>query len=259
MNDIVIRVMNGKYNISPDVIYNRFDLVYKTDEFIHIFFSGEEWNIPLRIEKGIAYLGLYLVEMPQIVFENLIDFVFREMPIYRIYVKKSKNNYKGRLQQGNHFRIELPDTIEELMGRMSKKGRYNYGRNRRQLQGLGNLKYMHYERENDLEDIVKIFFAFKYVTHGRKYDMSPREYIKKYMISDAYAITLDERIIAVLLSCEQCDCVYFDNFSYDMEYARYSLGFHIYVYFLGELIKRRRKEVFLLGGGVRIQEEVWKY
>lgn len=138
----------------------------------------------------------------------------------------------------------MPDTFDSLLGRLNKKGRYNYNREKRLLQELGIIEYAHCDTEQAVNEAVSVFFDFKYKTHGRDYHMLPEEYVRTYLPDNAYWMKLDGKIIAVLLSCEQCECVFLENLSYDMEYSKYSVGFQIYVYFLGEMIKKGKKEVY---------------
>ncbi|MCM1047902.1 MAG: GNAT family N-acetyltransferase [Clostridiales bacterium] len=248
MESINIELLEGTYIINPDVIYNRFDMVYGTRKYIHVLQGNHEWSIPYRIENNTAYLGLYLVDMPQEVFNLLVRFVFKQdRHISRIYLKKSRNNYHGHIREGNHFRIELPDTSDSLLMRLSKK-RCEYRRKKRRLNDVGTVEYMHYDSVEALNNIAAIFLELKYKTHGKDYHMSPEEYIKNYFVSDAYTININGKIVAVLFSCEQCSCVYLENLSYDAEYEKYSVGFQIYVYFLEEMIRKGKRHIYLGGG-----------
>ncbi len=249
MNNIDIDMIEGIYDITPDIIFNHFDLIYGSKKYVHIMTDTKEWTIPFRAENNVAYLGLYLVDMPKDVFDKLISFIFRKnRNIQKIYLKKSKNNYHNHIRQGNHFRVELPETFDSLLARLNKKGRYNYNREKRLLHELGNIEYLHCNTADTLNDVISAFFNFKFQTHGRDYQMLPEEYVRTYFVSDAYSINLDGKIIAVLLSCEQCDCVFLENLSYDTEYCKYSVGFQIYVFFLQEMIKKGKKQVYTGGG-----------
>ena len=86
--------------------------------------------------------------------------------------------------------------------------------------------------------------------------MLPEEYVRTYFVSDAYSINLDGKIIAVLLSCEQCDCVFLENLSYDTEYCKYSVGFQIYVFFLQQMIKKGKKQVYTGEGTMIIKNDL---
>lgn len=249
MNNISIELLEGTYNTNPDVIFNRFDLLYNSNQYIYIVADAQQWTVPYKIEGNIAFLGLYLVEIPKNIFDELIHFIFQQnRHIHKIYLKRSRNNYHKHIRQGNHFRIELPDTFDSLLERLSKKGRYNYKREKRLLHNIGDVEYMHYDTQASLNNIVAVFFSFKYKTHGRDYHMLPEEYVKNYSVSDAYSMQVNGKIVAVLLSCEQCECVFLENLSYDIEFEKYSVGFQIYVFFLSEMIKKERKHIFLGGG-----------
>lgn len=86
MNKVYIEMEKGTYTVAPDIIFNRFDLAYGTSRYVHITADTKEWSVPIRTEGNVAYLGLYLVDMPQDVFDKLISFVFKEnRHVKRIY------------------------------------------------------------------------------------------------------------------------------------------------------------------------------
>ena len=52
----------------------------------------------------------------------------------------------------------------------------------------------------------------------------------------------------MMFSCEQCPIVYLENFSFDIQYSRYSPGQQIYEYVMTRLIEKQFNSVFLAGG-----------
>lgn len=235
--------------IQPDVLYNRFDLKYGDDTHVLCLLGEKQWAIPLHIDHKTAYLGLYLVAIPEQIFDGLIRFVFKKYRrVDKIRCFYSLNNYDGQFVSFNHYRVMLPDTEEELLGRMNKKGRYNLNRERRMLEKLGNVQYLHYSSPNIPEGIIKKFFELKEKTHGYNPHMRKSKYTEDACISDAYVITLEENVIGIAFTCEQCDCVYLENITYDMDYSKYSVGFSCYEYCLRKLIEKNKKEIFLGSG-----------
>jgi len=208
-----------------------------------------EWIIPLHIDHRTAYLGLYLVGIPQVIFDGLIRFVLKRYKrVDKIRCFYSLNDYEGQFLPFRHYRVILPKTEEELLGRMNKKGRYNLTRERRMLGELGEVSYLHYSGSDIPPDAIKRFFELKEKTHGYNPHMRKSTYVEDACISDIYLVMLDGMIIGIALTCEQCECVYLENITYDMDYAKYSVGFSCYEYCLSKLIEKHKKEIFLGSG-----------
>lgn len=55
-------------------------------------------------------------------------------------------------------------------------------------------------------------------------------------------------LAAMMFSCEQCPIVYLENFSFDIQYSRYSPGQQIYEHVMTRLIEKQFKSVYLAGG-----------
>lgn len=242
-------VDDWKGEICPDVIFNRFDLKYNAGKFLLCTCHDEKYIIPVYESDGIAFLGVYLCEIPGDIFNRAIKYVFASnKAIKRIRIIYSLNNYCNELSPYNHWRIVLPGSADELFERMSKKGRYNLKREKRLLNELGEIIYRHYEAPDIPEYVVHKFFELKERTHGYNPHMKKSSYIEDASISDAYTISVGDDIIAVAFSCEQCDCVYLENITYDTQYAKYSIGFLCYVFCLENLIEKGKQEIFLGGG-----------
>lgn len=250
MNDTTkYSVIHGGGVTQPDVLFNRFDLKYGDDTQVLCSSADRQWVIPLHIDHRTAYLGLYLVVIPQHIFEGLIRFVLtRYKGIDKIRCFYSMNNYEEQFSSFNHYRVILPKTEEELLGRMNKKGRYNLARERRMLNELGNVQYIHYSSPTIPADVIKRFFALKEKTHGYNPHMRKNTYVEDACISDAYTVMLDGIVIGIALTCEQCECVYLENITYDTDYSKYSVGFSCYEYCLSKLIEKHKKEIFLGSG-----------
>ncbi len=250
MNDTIkYSVIHGGGVTQPDVLYNRFDLKYGDDTQVLCSSADMQWMIPLHIDHRTAYLGLYLVEIPQFVFDGLIRFVLKRYKrVDKIRCFYSLNNYEGQFLPFNHYRVILPKTEEELFRRMNKKGRYNLTRERRMLGELGEVLYLHYSGPDIPPEAIKRFFELKEKTHGYNPHMRKNTYVKDACISDVYLVMLDRMIIGIALTCEQCECVYLENITYDMDYSKYSVGFSCYEYCLSKLIEKHKKEIFLGGG-----------
>ena len=182
------------------------------------------------------------------------------------------NNYHIQLMNSGFdnylFRIKLPDNIEQLDLRLSSKGRYNIRREKRLVNdSFGDYQFVECMPNTTLAGILmESYLEFKMKTYGKDYGLNLEEYCKKYHVSKIYGLLLgEEKIVgAVLLSCEQCPCVYLENLSYNPDLSKYSLGKIIYDEYLKSLVEKEYKELFLNDGDYSykkrygsIQEHAW--
>ena len=151
----------------------------------------------------------------------------------------------------NHFRIEIPQSVEDLNSRLSRRFRYNLRHEKKLLtEAVGAITFEEYNVQNFPDDLMTEYFRLKKITHNRDYHMTAQEYIDCYHVSNAYVLRKidDGQIISMVLSCEQCPTAYIENITYDTAYAKYSPGIMVYTYFLEALIRKKYPEVFLMGG-----------
>ena len=242
--------------VKPDFIYNRFDRwEVKTDQ-VNLWCCEEEGKkiyFEILISGRTAKLGIWLMPIN----EDLLKHILRE--IFRAYKEISvisfENGYSpafGKNIQKNHFRIELPGSVEELDKRLSKKGRYNIRREKRLLRDAND--------GYEIEDIPALasealvvwekYFEYKKVTHNTDYHMTILEYCSKYHVTDVYVLYVGEKkhIASIILSCEQCEIAYIENLTYDIELSEFSPGQILYDEYLKKLINKGFREIYLLGG-----------
>jgi hypothetical protein len=145
--------------------------------------------------------------------------------------------------------------MQELSSRLSAKGRYNISREKKIIQKeLGDFVIGEYCREEISDELIGTYFAMKEQTHGTDYHMSPKQYVQRYDVTNAYTLEIGGRVLAVLFSCEQCPNVYLENLSYLSEYAKYSPGKILYDEFLSRLIDRKKESLFLAGGDLNYKK-----
>lgn len=241
-------VENEKINIEPEVIFNRPDILNKN--YVLLFISHEKGSryLFVEIDENIANAGSFLMPITLAEAKTVNRYIFKKFKnIDEINWKNIPFKF-GVWKNSFQKLIDLPTDCEELKKRLTSKNRYNLRREQRLIQEqLGDLKFEMYD-ESVPPDIVESYFAFKNVTHNRDYHMTPEEYIKTYCVSTAYVMRTAKEILAILFSCEQCECVYFENFTYNTKYQSYSLGSIIYDFFLEQLVRKGKKSVFLGGG-----------
>ena len=240
--------------VNPNFIYNRFDLWTGhegcTHETLCITDGTNEFYVQVLYENDTAELGLWLSKIPGEYAKELSRYIFRKhrevkrIKFQRCFTDISVSN------KTNHFRIEIPASIEELNQRLTHKFKYNMRRERKMLEAeAGSLTFEEYEAGKFPDDLFTSYFRLKEQTHGRSYHMTGKEYTGTYHVSNAYVIRGGKgEIISLVLSCEQCPVTYIENLTYDTKYSKYSPGKMIYHYFLEALIRKGTKELYLSGG-----------
>lgn len=233
-----------------NLIYNRFDLIYGNDyRNLDVSFQNSEYHIAMHQERNKAILNLWGRELPQYVFEKVVDKVFQSSSDIRyIEIIQGGNNYNGYLCQGTDVRVILPETKEELLQRLKAKHQYNLKRQMRMIEErYGRVSGTVYTSDIP-DDIVNRYFEWKKESHGIDYGLSPREYLDKYHVTDALLVKAHEKPIGIVFYCLVEDTAYLENFSYNDELIHYSPGYLSYVLFLEELIRRKCKLLYLGGG-----------
>lgn len=234
--------------ISPDFIYNRFDLF--CDNFIVLMAErGQEKHIiEARLFDNYAELGIWKMHISNELLKEISDFLFHKyahIGYTKFFFCKTKGNYR----EVRHFYIDLPDSADSFLQRRSSKSCRRLNSKRHQAEReIGPINYYEYNIENCPEEVIKRYNCWKEKTHhiGNIEDIS--SYFHKYHISNIYVMYFGKNISAILFTCEQCPIVYFENFSYDIQYSKYSPGQQIYEYMMIRLIEKKSRCIFLGGG-----------
>lgn len=245
----MIQEVGKKYitEISPDFIYNRFDLF--CDNFIVLMAErGQEKHIiEVRLFDNYAELGIWKMNISKELLENISDFLFHKYA-HIGYVKFFFCDTTGNYKEVKHFSIDFPDSTDDFLQRRSSKSRHRLNKQRHQAEReIGPITYQEFKKENCPDDIIKYYNIWK----KRKYNIGEIEaqsYFQKFHVSDIYVLYLGNNIAAMMFSCEQCPIAYLENFSFDIQYSRYSPGQQIYEYVMTRLIDKKFKRVFLAGG-----------
>lgn len=237
----------GVYKINPDFIYNRYDLVLSD----YVILKIDDKFVEVKIHQNETELGIWLMGIERGQVESVCKYIFDNYP----NIKKIKYQFSyhpiGYYTTKNHFKIYLPDTIEELSSRLSSKGKYNIKREKRLIEeDLGDITIKEYKSSDIPLEVINTYFTFKEKTHHIDYHMSPKEYLENYYVSDVYVMYAGDKIVSMVLSCEQCEVVYIENLTYDTNYSKYSAGQVLYDYYLKRLVEKEKKEIFLAGGNL---------
>ena len=245
----MIQEVDKKYitEISPDFIYNRFDLF--CDNFIVLMAEqGQEKHIiEARLFDNYAELGIWKMHISNELLKEISDFLFHKyahIGDVKVFFCDTIGNYK----EVKHFSIDFPDSPEDFLQRRSSKSRHRLNKQRHQAEReIGPITYQEFKKENCPDGIIKYYNIWKKRTHNIG-EIEAQSYFKKFHVSDIYVLYLGNNIAAMMFSCEQCPIAYLENFSFDIQYSRYSPGQQIYEYVMTRLIDKKFRKVFLAGG-----------
>ena len=233
--------------IDPDFIYNRFDLF--CDNYIVLMAErGQERHVvEARLFDDYAELGIWKMQISNALLKEISKFLFGKYP-HIGYTKFFFCNTDGRYKEVIHFSIDFPDSIESFIQRRSSKSRHRLNKQRHQAEReIGPISFQEYKKEECPEEIVKCYNLWKARSHkiGK---IEAQSYFQRFHVSNIYVLYFGDNMAAMMFSCEQCPIAYLENFSFDIQYARYSPGQQIYEYVMTRLIDKKFKRVFLTGG-----------
>ncbi len=216
-------------NISPNFTRNRYDILFKRNyELIKLVDSNREIFIPIYIQKGTLFIGIYLSELDNSTFNYVIKYLFKKYRlITRIKLFSSVNSYNQNHNLTCHidYITELPETEQDYLNSLSSQTRYNLKRKAKKITSdLGGYKVNIYNAENIPNTLMLKYFSFKRVTHKKIYSITPQEYIYEYHVTKAYEMVINKMTVAILLISELDGSVYLENLTYDTSLKKYSLG-----------------------------------
>lgn len=236
--------------VYPNFTYNRFDIRFGDDFKLYaVYENGKCFYIPYHIEKNLCILGVWLTPISKHAFDLILDDIFdKNDNVLRIQARYSLNQHKG-LEISNHWRVELPKTIENFSSTLSARTRYNtswYPKKIREQFGDYEIKKLN--RDEITDDIVNRYFEFKKITHGSDYKMSPKQYLDTFYVTHAYVMYINNEIEAIIFNCLVDDIAYLENLSHNPELHKLSLGTVLYYYLITDLINQKVKYIYLGDG-----------
>lgn len=244
--------------VEPNFIYNRFDSMYENDfELYEISEVNTRRYIPLHINKRIAAIGVWLAPISAQAFRLLIETIFFEYPgIDAIQARYSLNYYKG-LSISNHWRIDLPNTVEEFDNSLSRKTRSNMRRHFKNLmEDMDNCVIQKYAVSEISDEIVEKYFYFKKQTHDINYGMTPQQYVTAFFVTHCYTLTINDAVQSILFVCDLDNIVYLENLAFNPELSKYSIGTVLYYYMIKDLITLGKKSLYIRRWRAGIQAQV---
>lgn len=246
----MIHELDNKYvhEIKPNFIYNRFDL-FCENYIILSAEQGEERHITeARIFDNYAELGVWKMRISKELLKEISIFLFHKYQNIR-YVRFFFCETDGMYKKVKHFSIDFPNSTEEFLQRRSSKSRHRLNKQRHQVEReIGPITFREYKKEDCPDEVIQRYNIWKERSHHIGRIEEAKSYLQKYHVSDIYVLYFGEHIAAMMFSCEQCPIVYLENFSFNIQYSRYSPGQQIYEYVMTRLIEKQFNRVFLAGG-----------
>ena len=200
-------------------------------------------------------VSMYLREMDAGIFRMVVKYLFELYPdAMTLYVLHTYTKING-IDPAVHWHIDLPKTIEEFNSTLSHRVRYNtkwYPKKIRENIGEYIIKYIDVSECPD--DVVQKYFEWKKQTHGTDYGLTPKQYLGKFCVTGVYVMQTEMEILAIGFISETGENVFFENFSYNQKYAKYSPGMVLYYFLISDLIARKKKRLYLLGGNLEYKK-----
>ena len=246
----MVQEVDKKYitEIKPDFIYNRFDLFCDNYIVLMAELGQEKHVIEARLFDNYAELGIWKTHISNELLKEISDFIFHKYA-HAGYIKFFFSETKGNHRKVKHFYIDLPDFTDSFLQRRSPKSCRRLNSKRHQAEReVGTITYNEYDIRNCPEEVIRKYNSWKERTHHIGIIEDINSFFQKYHISNIYVMNYGSNIVAILFTCEQCPIVYFENFSYDSQYSKYSPGHQIYEHMLIRLIEKKTRCIFLGGG-----------
>ncbi len=230
---------------AKDLIYNRFDLIYRDIDEIQI----GDYRFQVVVLNNKALVNVWGKYFPQEVFDEAINLICEKYNVSYVEITSAYNNYENQLYEVDDIVLYLPTDEKDLFEKLRSKHRYNLRRCRRLIEEKnGRLTIEHFEGTDIDNKIVEQYFEWKKVTHGRDYRLISDEYLLMYHVTDALLLSAGGKWIAVVFYCRVNETVYLENLSYDMECEKYSPGSLVYMACVKMLVSKGYKILYLGGG-----------
>lgn len=187
-----------------------------------------------------------MIKKYQGLFDIIKDFIFKNFDVDVINLQHTLTPFDNA-EHTQHCHVELPDTIEEFDNNLSHRVRYNTKWYPKKIQeNIGEISFEKIDAKDCPKHIFDLYFQWKYESHNRRYHITSQQYIKQYSVTSVYVLCGGKNLLAIGFVSETADNVYFENFSYNQKYKKYSPGMVLYYEIICDLIKRHKKIFYLL-------------
>ena len=234
--------------INPNFIYNRIDLFSKNCILLHVKNDNNDYMLEAQLFAKHAVLGVWMMKVSGSDFEEISRFIFnkyKNIEFLSFYNAVSDKTFIAK----RHYSIILPESYDSIEMRISAKSRYNMRRMKKMAEKeYGKVIMIEYIQDEITDEIVSLYYKMKKQTLNIDYNLSYKDYIIRYHVTNVYMLCYGEKVAALLFTCEQCPIVYLENLAYDSDLAKFSPGMMAYDMMLEKLIEKGKTSLFLGGG-----------
>lgn len=248
--NISIEVSKNKFEdikkVCPNFIQNRFDLLYgRNFELLEVKADENTYFVPFHIEFITCKLGLWLVEIPKEVIEKAAEYIFGKYRfISNIKIVSSVQEFPASFKATDYW-INLPDTEDEYIMKLTGKQRYNIRNHIKRLkEDFGEYTVKRYEKDEIPSEVIKKYFKFKKLTRGKSYFITPKGYIKKYAVTSVYVLNIKNKSEAMAIISENNNNLYLENVTYNPDFSKYSIGVTICFEMILDAIKNKKNQIY---------------
>ena len=251
-----IKILNNdekfqyRTKVSPNVIFNRFDIIYKGNfECLYFKHDDKEYYIQFHINNNICELGIYLIDLNKEIIEKIFKFINSNYKnVYYFYLYQTLVPFNHKFTHIDWV-LNLPNSFEDYLKTFSNKSRYNKKRSRKILEKDFNVEYKYYNNETIPEEVYNAFCKYKVDKMENRSIVFENFDIFKSLITDIYTLYIDNEPVAIILYSflEGKDC-YCYNMAYNDKYKKYTIGNILFYYSIEKLIERNITQIYLGSG-----------
>lgn len=232
-------------SLQVNIIHNRFDILYQN----YRIYTVDGIIVPISVKGDCARVGLYLTTLTTAQRDALSNRIFEDFPSVSYLEVSHSYTPLEFFHPETYWHIALPETMDDFIGQLSSKTRYNAKWYPKKLtRDKGEQCVTHYPAAEAPEDVILQYLQWKNSSHSFTYTQDATSFIKTYGITDIYTLSINGKNIAIGMTCDTGHNSYFENFSYDPEYHLYSPGMILYLHIIGDKIKNHMRVFYLSGG-----------
>lgn len=231
-------------NIHANISNNRFDLYEKDFEYVTLEYADTKYAIEYIITNGNCIPGIFLSDIPYLVMKSFVRYVFLHGAKKVTYENVPWG--EGVCRIVTQRMLDLPDTYDNLLKRITSKHRYNVRRQRRILDESG-VEYGECNSTEEIDNTCNDFIKTKNQYIKKNIALTGEQYRLRWDIDYANFYKLDDEFVGGVLAASKGKIVNLVNLVYDDRLAKYSLGNDAYVRFLEEMINRNKTAIYLGG------------
>lgn len=244
--------------IQPNVIFNRFDIRYKSNfGLLRARTEEKDYYVEYYLHEDYCALGVYMMHLEKNVLDALISYVdenFKSASYIKVELSLNETPQSVQLQC---FELNFPEDFEAYKQSLSKGVRYNWKRRMARLAEDFKPVYKHLKKEEITAELVDEFLCFKKQTYHMLPNQEKEDLLSDYWsLSDAFCIYIDGKLAALHWFSSIDPKVYYgQNTTYDPKYKKYGIGNIVFYYAIEELFKQGMRQLHMGNGYYKYKAE----